>query len=251
VSERYDDFDRALLRAGKRAVAPSRLRARALGAAAAAGVTTATTTAKAATATKMTTLAKAAKLLSLKWTLVAAVTTASVGTAVYVHESEKRETRAPAVEAAVVATASPTTRAITKQAPPPATEEAEPEPAPAPPPVVTVASPRRAIVPVAPPSASTLTTTVDPLREEIALLDRARSALASGDSANALRLVDEHAARFASHGAFGVESDVIRIDALAAAGRRDEATACARDFLARHPASAQARRIAKMVDTNP
>ncbi len=111
VSEDYDDFDRALLRAGKRAKAPSNLRARAAWAATAAGVTT-----KAAAATKVAGLAKAAKLgaaalrvATLKWTLVAAVTTASVGAAVYVREAE-RVAAVPAVSAPATTTPAATPR---------------------------------------------------------------------------------------------------------------------------------------------
>jgi hypothetical protein len=270
VSERYDDFDRALLRAGKRAVAPSRLRARAMTAAAAAGAATAATT-KAAAATKVKGLAKLAKILTVKWTLVAAVTTASVGasvgTAVYVHETE---TRASAVDAPSVA---PTlvvpvaAKAAHAGVPLGASASAEPaptveavEPAVVSPASVAPASSAPAVsegralrppprvapqAPAAPPAKS-----IDAFREELGLIDDARGALAKGDTSNALRLLQEHSTRFPS-GAFVVERDVIRIDALVAAGRSDEATQSARAFLARHPGSAQAGRISKMVEKNP
>lgn len=252
MSEPYDDFDRALLRAGKKASAPtSRMRARALGAAAAAGAATAVTT-KAAAATKVGALAKAAKtVLAMKLTMVAAVTTASVGTAVYVVEtrSANRDAVPMVVAAPVAAPAAPLARSTTPIASPPPAETVpetavEPEPAAE----EAAVAPKPIVVTKALPIASAKA--VDPLREELALVEGARRALAAGDSPRALRHVDDHARRFPS-GALAVERDVLRIDALVAAGRRDEATTRARDFLAQHPGSAQARRIAKMTETNP
>ncbi len=111
----------------------------------------------------------------------------------------------------------------------------------------------RVVVTAAPPVPAPPASTPKPggpLREELDLLDGARGALATSDATTALRLVDEHATRFPS-GAFAVERDVIRIDALEAAGRHAEAVAHARSFVARHPASAQAGRIAKIAEANP
>jgi hypothetical protein len=252
VNDRYDDFDRALLRAGRRAVAPPNLRARAMSAAAAAGVATAATT-QAAAATKLAGLAKVAKTLTVKWTLVAAVTTASVGTAVYVHETD---IPAPAVETPPVATM-PVTPSAAKAARVVAPVVA-PLPAPAEPVETAVAAassealaPHARLRVVSPtPAAPPPTKRIDAFREELDLLDGARGALATGETSTALRLVEEHATRFPS-GAFVVERDVIRIDALVAAGRTDEAVRSARKFLARHPGSAQTGRISKMVEQNP
>lgn len=247
MKEQYDDFDRALLRAGRKAAPPtSRMRSRALSAAAAVGATgaaTAATTTKAAAATKVGALAKATKAILLaKWTMVAAVTTASVGTAVYVVETRVERNDPVPVAAVVAPPVMKPAAPIPSSVPVVASEEAPPaEEAPAPKPVI-VAKPAHAPVAAA--------KTVDPLREELGLVEDARRALAAGDAPTALRHVDDHARRFPS-GAFTVERDVIRIDALTAAGRRDEAASRARDFVAHHPGSAQARRIAKMTETNP
>lgn len=272
MSEHYDDFDRALLRAGKKASAPtSRMRARALGVAAGAGAATAAATTKAAAATKVGALAKATKtILAMKLTMVAAVTTASVGTAVYVVETRAEKNETPMVVATPIATtaASPNAKSpVPIAAPPPAETIAETEPAveaapprsetPAPTPTPKPA-PMAKVAPLAPPvdpapnvaPVVSAKPAVDPLREELALVEDARRSLAASDPSSTLRLVDDHARRFPS-GAFAVERDVLRIDALVLAGRRDEAVARAREFLAHHPGSAQARRIAKITETNP
>src|SRR5262249_8668637 len=111
---------------------------------------------------------------------------------------------------AVIATASATT-------PPAASHSAAPEvaarasPAPLPPmPHGSMAAPSSTSS--APPDAE-----VDMLAQEVALLDRARAALASSP-AQALALADEHAARF-PHGKLGMEREMVAIDALRRLGR--------------------------------
>lgn len=213
MNERYDDFDRALLRAGKKAAAPtSRMRARALGAAAAAGAAgaaTAAATTKAAAATKLGALAKATKvILAAKWTMVAAVTTASVGTAVYVVETRAEKNEPAVTMPASTATAPPARSPSPAHSPSPSPSLSLPPPPPvAAPKPVALAKP----APVAPASASAMASAkpIDALREELALVEDARRALASGDRASALRHVDEHARRFPS-GAFAVEREVLR-----------------------------------------
>src|SRR6187402_2955245 len=88
VKNDYNDFDRTLLRAGRTARAPSRLRKAALAAATGGGAT-----ALAATAAKTTAAVNGAKasaaaanataaflrVMTIKWAIVAAVGTASVG----------------------------------------------------------------------------------------------------------------------------------------------------------------------------
>jgi hypothetical protein len=185
-------------------------------------------------------------ILNPFWTWVAAVTTASVGTAVYVAETrpEKTETVQVVAPPAAKPMAVPTAITAPIASAAPVVEPEEEEPAP-----VVVVKP--AIAKPAPMGAEAASAKpVDTLRQELGLVEDARRALAAGDPSIALRHVDDHARRFPS-GAFAVERDVIRIDALAAAGRRDEAASRARDFLARHPGSAQARRIATMTEQNP
>ncbi len=119
-------------------------------------------------------------------------------------------------------------------------------PSPAPPPGAGASAlapaptaPRRAAVP-APPSASAVAPSTR-LAEEVAALDRARSALSGGDARGALRALDDYAARF-PQGALGPEASVLRIEALARAGDRARAAALARSFLLGHPGGPLAER---------
>ena len=80
------------------------------------------------------------------------------------------------------------------------------------------------------------------LGEQVAALNRARSALAAGDATAALRALDDHDARFPD-GVLAEEAAVMRIDALVAMGRREEASDLARRFIASHPASPYASRV--------
>jgi hypothetical protein len=92
--------------------------------------------------------------------------------------------------------------------------------------------------PVVGPSAPTPSTkATEALPDEATLLRKARSALRSGEPHRALALLDVYPRRF-PNGMFGQERDVLRIDALVALGRSDEAQAAARAFLAKHPESA-------------
>ena len=106
------------------------------------------------------------------------------------------------------------------------------EPAPAP-----SAAPAAA----APASAASASADGGPVPSEIDLLKKARAALA-GDPGRALTLTDE-AARLHPHGNLAQERQVVRIQALAGAGRRADAVAEARAFRDRHPDSAYARRL--------
>lgn len=71
------------------------------------------------------------------------------------------------------------------------------------------------VVPIDPPPSGTLA-------EELALMDRARQAIARNDAAEALRALDDHATRF-PQGTLVRERDVLRVTALCVAGREDEA----------------------------
>jgi hypothetical protein len=82
----------------------------------------------------------------------------------------------------------------------------------------------------------------DTLDREVSLLDTARSALAGGDAAAALRALDRRDREF-PRGALGPEALVIRVQAQLARGNRAGAEAAARGFLAKNPGSAQARTL--------
>jgi hypothetical protein len=68
------------------------------------------------------------------------------------------------------------------------------------------------------------------------LLDRARRSLLHGDASAALASVVEHERRF-PRGALSEERDALRVEALVAATRYDEARASAAAFHAAHPGS--------------
>lgn len=76
----------------------------------------------------------------------------------------------------------------------------------------------------------------DVLAQEQALVDTARAALARGRAADALRAADEHATRFPA-GKLAEERENLATQALAFAGRRDEALARAARFHKRYPGS--------------
>jgi hypothetical protein len=80
------------------------------------------------------------------------------------------------------------------------------------------------------------------LADEIAALDGAREALASGDAARALRALDARDRAF-PRGALGPEAMVLRIEALALRGDRATATRLGEAFLAASPRSPHASRI--------
>jgi len=85
---------------------------------------------------------------------------------------------------------------------------------------------------------------------EVAVLDRARAALRRGDAAGAAAALDEHARAFAD-GALLAEAELLRIEALAAAGDAAQARRRARDFLSRFPQSPLAKRLRSLVDRLP
>lgn len=80
------------------------------------------------------------------------------------------------------------------------------------------------------------------LAQELSALDAARGMLARGDAAGALGRLDRYA-RVYPHGRLALEAEVLRIDALDAAGRSDAARARAQAFLDRHPHSVLAPRV--------
>jgi hypothetical protein len=82
-------------------------------------------------------------------------------------------------------------------------------------------------------------------RSEAALL-REASAAVSSDPSRAIELVDEAERRFA-RGSLGQERELIRVQALIATGRREEAIHRARKLLARDPSTAHRPRLEKLL----
>lgn len=74
------------------------------------------------------------------------------------------------------------------------------------------------------------------LREEVANLTAAANAFDSGDTQLALSLVASHERTFPG-GKMAEQRELLRVRALMAEGRRNEARDCARDFLRAHPNS--------------
>ena len=80
------------------------------------------------------------------------------------------------------------------------------------------------------------------LAAEIASIDAARTALASGNARQTLARLDAHDAAF-RRGALAQEAMLLRVEALARLGRRREAAALGRAFLRVHPTSTLAARV--------
>ena len=80
------------------------------------------------------------------------------------------------------------------------------------------------------------------LADEMKSAEAIRTASREGRIADAIRLLDEHDARF-PNGALSEETLVLRIEAFAKAGRNAEAKALAEKFLSERPKSPYAPRV--------
>lgn len=87
----------------------------------------------------------------------------------------------------------------------------------------------------------------DSLPLELEALEHARSALAGGDAARALLLLDEYSTRFPK-ARLRAESAVLRIEALAASGQKGAAIRLGRQLLAREPNGPYARRVRSLLE---
>lgn len=84
------------------------------------------------------------------------------------------------------------------------------------------------------------------LREEIELIDAARAAVARRAPDAALESLRRYFTNY-PRGAFTPEAQVLRIEALEQSGRHAQASSLASSFLARHPDSPLAERVARSV----
>ena len=87
------------------------------------------------------------------------------------------------------------------------------------------------------------------LREEIALIDDARAAIAAGAPGKALGVLGRHDRRY-PNGVFAPEATVLRIEALTGAGEGEMARTLAHRFLKAHPDSPFAERVERLAGTN-
>jgi hypothetical protein len=85
------------------------------------------------------------------------------------------------------------------------------------------------------------------LTRELGALDAIRAALARGEAPRALGLLDTYARRY-PQGRLALEAEILRIDALAKAGRADDAHERAAVFLRRHPNSVLTARARRYLD---
>lgn len=83
---------------------------------------------------------------------------------------------------------------------------------------------------------------------EVALLDRARRALAAGDAERALGVLDEYG-RAPRSGILGPETLLLRIQALLQLGQREAAVALARRFVAQNPGSRHAESLRSLLES--
>jgi len=214
LDESNSQLERALLGAGRVAPSSSRTRAKTLAALGlAAGSATLLTGAAGAA-----TLSTAAKLTWTKLVLgVSLVGAAAVPVGYYVstHQSAPG-TAATQSAAARVRTAAPAAESIDDMIEAPAA------------------------IPTDPVARASLT-------RELAALDRARLALASGDARGALAELDAHDRSF-PRGRLALEAEVLRIDGLAKIGRASEARQHAQTFVRLHPNSVLVTRVRAHLD---
>jgi hypothetical protein len=141
--------------------------------------------------------------------------------------AQTHEVRSPP-SAQTVAT-SALANAAPASAPDPRPTERAPEPLAPPSPAPAAPAVRAAARPSAP-----ATTSDDALRAEVTLLDRARLALRDGESARALRLLDQHQSRF-TQPTLAPEAAALRIEALVRHGAVAQADALGQRFAAAYP----------------
>jgi hypothetical protein len=85
------------------------------------------------------------------------------------------------------------------------------------------------------------------LRDEIALVDEARTALREQAPRRALALLHRYVAAYPS-GTFGPEAEALRVQALDDSGQHRLAQSLAREFVSRHPGSPLAERVRRSID---
>jgi hypothetical protein len=145
----------------------------------------------------------------------------------------------PRASAAAPAPPAPdVSRAIEPWAPATASVGPAPRPAPA---QLSPGAPKPALAATTPLEAA------DQLAEEVRWVDGARAAVAAGQGAEALRLLDGYDQRYRSRG-FAPESLYLRMRALVSLGRGEEARTVASRLLRSYPATPQAARARELLN---
>jgi hypothetical protein len=116
-------------------------------------------------------------------------------------------------------------------------------------PVPAIALPHKRTVTAA-PSAAAVPLDAETLAEEVKSVDGARAALAAGQAARALSLLDEYERRFDER-RFAPEALYLRMEALVSLGRTAQARATAEHLLATYPNSPHGARARVVLSKNP
>ena len=245
------DFEQSLLRSAREDRPSPGSRQRALAAlGVGASVLGAGATATAAVSTASPAVKAAASLGLLKWIGVGIADGALVVGAAEVAHSvapQPAHVTSAALEEQGRAAVPPSRSPATNLPPIPAGDTKEPVSSAIEAPLAIVAPAASAAALIAePPRARTPSPASSALADEIAALDGAREALASGDASRAIRALDARDRAF-PRGALGPEAMVLRIEALALRGDRAAATRLAEAFLAASPRSPHANRIRTLV----
>jgi Tetratricopeptide repeat len=88
------------------------------------------------------------------------------------------------------------------------------------------------------------------LAQQVRSIDRARAALAAGQAAQALAVLDDYERRFPQRG-FAPEALYLRMEALSALGKTEEAREAAERLLASYPHSLHGSRARALLSKNP
>jgi RNA polymerase sigma factor (sigma-70 family) len=172
----------------------------------------------------------------VRWVMAATVfTTGGAAAVVLLHEPAPKP--APVRVASVVANSAAPSPSPPARALPPSTPTFR-----AGPPV----APERAVTHASPPPSASASEPLDPLAEELSFVDGARGALAAGQPLEALQALDRYDARPSRRG-FASEALYLRMRALLALGRGDEARAVAGRLSSSYPNSPQAARARQVL----
>jgi len=238
------ELEAALLRAG-RTRAPEEARKRALRLAAAALAASGVAAGASGAATAGGTVVKGASAATLHWISIAGLVGAGAVTAA-VAVARHDDALTPSIPATTATQSASATlpkpivqkTAVALQPSAPAETPAADLPATA----------RPTATPV--PQPATSTEPASRIGAELSILEQARAALAAGNPARALSILDEYATRF-PHASMAPEAAVLRIEALERAGDAPAARRVADAFLLANPESPYAGRVRSLVGANP